>query len=216
MANCPNSEQQPLQRSKYLIGQAAIGLYVAGSKEKAQESLVTLAKLACVSGLYPDLSVLALVRDLNGSRPASLRGAFVQRMSDFASQIGTDYAILSEVPAWLQVGRLQVGQVLLRDPVYGPFPVHAVEDHVLRFLEEQPDRNPGHLAKVVEGALGRALGQKQRVQLAMILDNCCNYPTGFYERVTEAVPEAQIRALGESLGLAALVAGLCSAPPASA
>ena len=101
-----------------------------------------------------------------------------------------------------------MAQILLGDPQFESSDQHILEDHIVQFLSQQPERDPAALAKVVQDHLGEELSLKQRVQLSMVMDGYWTAAAGFYERVIEHAPVESLKALARDTGLAGVMDSL--------
>ena len=195
-----SGDDRPVQRRKVRIGPSFVGLFDAFGKDNAVKSHRQLVSL-WHRGLFPQLRLLALVVDLDNREPASLHGSFLQRMEQLAQAQEMTFAVENRQPAWAEVGGLKVTQLLVGDPTSDSGPPYTTEDHILRILQGQRERDPSRLAELVAGELGERLTPKQQVLLSMVRDGYWSQASGFYERVLRRVPEHDLRSLSETLGL---------------
>ena len=126
-------DERPVQRRKVRIGPSIVGLFDAFGKDNAVKSYRQLVNL-WRRGLFPQLRLLVLVVDLDSRKPASLHSGFLQRMEQLAQAEELPFAVQQRQPAWAELGRLKVTQVLVGDPSSDSGPPHAAEDHILQFL----------------------------------------------------------------------------------
>ncbi len=196
----PPGDERPVQRRKVRIGPSVVGLFDAFGKDNAVKSYRQLVNL-WRRGLFPQLRLLVLVVDLDDREPASLHSGFLQRMEQLAQADELPFAVQQRQPAWAELGRLKVTQVLVGDPSSDSGPPHAAEDHILQFLRGQCERDPASLSSLVADELGARLTPKQQVLLSMVRDGYWSQASGFYERVLRRVPERDLRSLSEMLGL---------------
>jgi len=129
-------------------------------------------------------------------------------MNNLAISEVTEFRVIQEQPAWMQLGNLVVAQILIGDPGFGSYGQHMVEDHVLQFLHEQSGRDPSQLVAIIESHIGKALTQKQQVLMSMVLDDYFGAPSGFYERVLNDVPRERLEALAHTIGLNQVIEAL--------
>lgn len=205
----PRRTERPVERSKFLVQKRIVGLLRPGGGDEAERALSALVREFC-RGLYPILCHLILVRDLNSERADQRHRDFLMRMGNLARSEKMTFSELQAQPAWGQLGDLKVSQALLGDPAFGSYHKHAIEDHILGFLKEQPTRDPSELVRVVEGHLGSGLNPKQQVLLSMLLEDYWGDPAGFYERVLSDVPLEGLRALADSVGLTQVMEALAA------
>ena len=195
-----SGDDRPVQRRKVRIGPSVVGLFDAFGKDNAVKSYRQLVNL-WHRGLFPQLRLLALVVDLDSGAPAALHDSFLQRMEQLAQAEEMSFAMQQRQPAWAELGRLKVTQVLVGDPESESGFPHTAEDHILQFLRGQRERDPASLSRLVAGELGKRLTPKQQVLLSMVRTGYWSHASGFYERVLRYVPDRDLRSLSETLGL---------------
>ncbi|MBI2322922.1 MAG: hypothetical protein HYU88_12740 [Chloroflexi bacterium] len=154
-----------------------------------------------VRDVYPILRCVVLIRDHDGEQTAKLHSDFCTRMANLARSGNNDPVVVHSDPALVRIGELKLAQILFGDPGFGAHDEHAVEDHILAFLKDQPTRDPAPLVAAVRRKLGSPVTPKQQVLLAMVREQYWSSAAGFYERVVSAVPAERLQALGESVGL---------------
>ena len=200
----PSQSQSDVTKSKLRVANALVGLFNFGGKDEGYKTLATILRLSR-QGMYQKLRHLILVRDLDDETPEALHENLIGRMDNLARKEGAEFSGSQTTPVLGQFDNVTISQVLLGDPTFGSHEQHTVEDHIIQFLHQQESRDPSELAKVVEGHLGRVLGLKQRVQLAMVIDDYSSAPRGFYERVVEHTSNESLEVLAGTIGIAQVI-----------
>lgn len=192
-------------RSKYLLRGDQVGIFCAGSRAQAMKILELIVRLHIGQHIFPELRFIVFVRDINGSAPRDLHRGFIGRISELARELNIQPVVIQDDPAVAGIGQLSVAQVLFGDPGFGNFAMHRVEDHMLKFLQEQPTRDPTQIAKIVEQQINVRLTQKQLIHLAIARVGYWGGEAGFYERVIGDVPDTSLLTFSDTVGLTSVL-----------
>ena len=199
--------ERTIARAKLLVAQTAVGLFAPGGDTEALEALRLFATEICKERNYQQIHTLVFVRDLDNSNATQLHDSFRQSMDQLASNLGVACEVQRQQPATVQIGSLTVAQILFGDVSLSEYTQHMLEDHLLLFLADQPERDPSRLKSAVEAILRTRLKQKQQMYLSMVLDDYWSAPRGFYERIVESTPAAKLEEVARSIGLSHIVDG---------